>query len=63
MSIAAILDNARTEFTAMKSREYAQDIADANNALADPGEVYSVEPRGKWFAVAFTIDGDFIAYL
>ena len=63
MSIAALLNNVRTDFTAMKSREYAQVIADANNALADEGDVYSVEEKGKWFAVAFSVDGEFVAYL
>jgi len=63
MSITALLNNVRTEFTAMKSRAYAQDIADANNALADDGDAYSVEEKGKYFAVAFSVDGEFIAYL
>lgn len=63
MSLAHILNNVRTEFTAMKSRAYAQDIADANNALADEGDAYSVEEKGKYFVVAFSIDGEFIAYL
>jgi hypothetical protein len=63
MSISAILENARTEFTRMKSREYAQGIADDNNALADPGEVYTVVEKGQWFAIQFTIDGEHIAFL
>jgi len=63
MSIAAIIANARAAFTAYKSADKAQAVADANNAGADEGEVYAVIEKGSWFAVSFTIDGDFVGYL
>lgn len=63
MSIAHLLNNVRTEFTAYKSADKAQAVANALNAGADEGESYAVVEKGAWFAITFTIDGDFIGYL